>query len=607
MYFLNKINMTHRKVSFDFLSIQLASPTQIKKWGTYRRTNGLEFGQILTDEILAPGTLQPSPDGLFCEKIFGPTTQDKCFCGKEIKKYQIYSFCETCNVEFSSSQTRRYRMGYILLKIPVTHIWYLYGMPSYLSLLLNLNLKILEDIIYYTTQYYLLSTENKRITFFFNNSIYDCFNGANLLKYLLNNLVLESEIFYCKLLLHLYKFNKIRTLKSIFLLKNMEPRLKLIKRIRLLENFIATEANPSWLILDILPVLPPMLRPLRVDEQGTVILSDLTHLYLNILKANNNLIKKLNSQEPLIFINNAQRFLQEAVDNLIDNERRNITIKTDNNSNLASLSSLLGSKYGRFRENLLGKRVDYSGRSVIVVAPFLKLTQCGLPYRLAIELFKPFLLQQLLRLNSSLTLDDLQLIFLTEKSFIIKLLTIIIRTRFILLNRAPTLHRLGIQAFTPILIEGYAIGLHPLICSSLNADFDGDQVAIHLPLTLKAQIEAKTLIAIPNNILSITTGEPIIIPTQDMIIGYNYLTLVSFNRYGTIYYFNDYQDILNAYEQQVITLQSPIWVRHIKSTNIKFNPIRSQFKKLTFNSSNYFLTTFGRLLLNKAFFKILFI
>jgi DNA-directed RNA polymerase subunit beta' len=361
------------------------------------------------------------------------------------------------------------------------------------------------------------------------------------------------------------------------------------------------------MILDILPVLPPLLRPLQKDVHGTIILSDLSKLYLQIFNANNQVIKNIQLGNSLRFINNSQRFLQETVDSLLDNEKQKVNLTSKAKTPLKSLSHLLGGKKGRFRENLLGKRVDFSGRSVIVVGPSLTLTQCGLPYKMAIELFKPFILRQLLRLKISLTLEKSKQIFHTEKLFILNLLKIIISKHFILLNRAPTLHRLGIQAFEPILIDGYAIQLHPLVCSSLNADFDGDQVAIHIPLTFNAQIEAKTLISTPNNIISVKNGEPIIMPSQDMVIGFNYLTIALKTKNFKTFYFNNYTEIIQAYEYQQITLHSPIWIKHLKIKQQMYNEINLQFKNIKLNSSQYLLTTLGRLLINNIFFKNLII
>ena len=616
--------MTNLTNDFDYIKINLASPKRILEWSTRILPNGLKVGQVTKPETINYRTFKPEMNGLFCEKIFGPVKNWECYCGKykrvEPSKLLI---CERCNVEVTESRVRRYRMGFINLLSPVTHVWYLKGTPSYLSLLLRHKLRILEEIIYFN-QYLILNKSDTQIlenniknNQFFENPflVSDNINpfienpepkiGAEAIQNLLKKLNLPKEILKDRLTLSLLDkdFSFFNKNNDSYYASKKEKRDKLIRRIRLVENFLATGSQPSWMILSIIPVIPPGLRPMVQLDGGRFATSDLNELYRRVITRNNRLERLLKIYAPTILIHNEKRMLQEAIDALIDNGKRGRKALGANNRALKSLSDIIEGKHGRFRQNLLGKRVDYSGRSVIVVGPSLKLNQCGLPHEIALELFQPFIIHQLILNGLVSNMKLAKKLIQTGESIIWIILKKILEGHPILLNRAPTLHRLGIQAFEPRLIPGRAIQLHPLVCTAFNADFDGDQMAIHLPLSLDAQSEAKNLILSPNNFLSPATGEPIIIPSQDMVLGCYYLTVdnptsISFKNN----YFTTYDDALLAYEQKKISVHTPIWVKTSEIQNLKEIDY-SKFKILKsedLTQTKYFRTTPGRILLNKA-------
>ena len=561
-------------------------------------------------------------DGLFCEKTFGPIKNWECYCGKykRIEPAELL-ICERCGVEITESRVRRHRMGYIGLVSPVTHIWYLKGIPSYLSLLLKMRLRNLEEIIYFN-EYLVLdngyseNTENNianNLNFEDYLYVYDDDNfiledtrakiGAEAIRYLLEKIDLKKELKKNRLLLslidHKYKVfenepNKIP--------QNLETREKIIRRIRLIENFIATGSNPAWMILNVLPVIPPGLRPMVQLEGGRFATSDLNELYRRVITRNNRLARLLKIYAPAIIVHNEKRMLQEAVDALIDNGKRGRKALGANNRPLKSLSDIIEGKHGRFRQNLLGKRVDYSGRSVIIVGPSLKLNQCGLPHEIALELFQPFIIYQLINNGLASNMKLAKKLIQTGEPIIWAMLENVLEGHPILLNRAPTLHRLGIQAFEPILVEGRAIQLHPLVCPAFNADFDGDQMAIHVPLSLEAQSEARMLMLAPNNFLSPATGEAIILPSQDMVLGCYYLTVKNhLNDKFSNHYFVDTRDVILAYEQKKIGLHTNVWVKQenqIEVENIE-NQKGIQIIQNKSTQIRYMQTTPGRILVNE--------
>lgn len=592
--------------SFDYIKINLASPSRIKEWGTRTLPNGYIVGEIKKPETINYRTFKPEIDGLFCEKIFGPIRNWECHCGlyRRVEPVKLL-VCERCNVEVTESRVRRHRMGYITLVAPVTHFWFLKGIPSYLSLMLRRPVKLLMDVIYFRA--YLVfgkegakSVENNLVS----NSLFEDYLymyegdgseryvpkaqiGAEAIHYLLQNIDLKLEIQKNRLSLLLLTRNKFIN-PAIVELQQLETREKLVRRIRLLENFLATESDPSWMVLTIVPVIPPGLRPMVQLDGGRFATSDLNELYRRVITRNNRLARLLNIYAPAIIVHNEKRMLQEAVDALIDNGRRPRRTQGANNRPLKSLSDIIEGKHGRFRQNLLGKRVDYSGRSVIIVGPDLKLNQCGLPHEVALELFQPFIIHRLIKRGLASNMKLAKKLINSGEVEIWNILNKVLATHPVLLNRAPTLHRLGIQAFEPILVEGRAIKLHPLVCSAFNADFDGDQMAIHVPLSEEAQLEAKDLMLAPNNFLSPATGDPILLPSQDMILGCYYLT-VNNPYYKKInpHYFTSTNDAVLAYQQGLIEIHTPVVI---------YNNNLDSSKK--YNSRVFVKTTIGRILLN---------
>jgi DNA-directed RNA polymerase subunit beta' len=598
--------MIETKTNFDYIKIKLASPDRINEWGKRLLPNGEVVGEIKKPETINYRTFKPEMDGLFCERIFGPTKNWECHCGKYKRVRYDGLICERCGVEVTESRVRRHRMGCIKLVSPVTHIWYLRSVPSFIALLLHKSRKELEQIAYFTK-------------YFDDEDIDNLDNiGAETIKEKLETLDLQKE---SKSSRERISFLNSEALKGKYVAKHLKEREKLIKRVRIIENFITTGSNPSWMVLTMLPVIPPGLRPMVQLEGGRFATSDLNELYRRVITRNNRLTRLITIHAPDIIIRNEKRMLQEAVDALIDNGKKGKTALGANNRALRSLSDIIKGKQGRFRQNLLGKRVDYSGRSVIVVGPTLDLDECGLPYEIAVELFQPFIINFLITTGLASNMKVAKKFIHTNPSLIEKALKKILKHHPIFLNRAPTLHRLGIQAFEPVLVSGRAIRLHPLVCSAFNADFDGDQMAVHVPLSYYAQSEAYLSMLAPYNFLSPATGEPVIMPSQDMILGCYYLTANNVeNSLGSNHYFADFNDAILAYETQKIDLHSLIWVRYdgevellkkqkIENPNSQILPDKTQIinykDRLVRNDKNgkrlvqYIQTTTGRILFNQ--------
>ena len=506
---------------FDAIKIALASPDMIRSWS---------FGEVKKPETINYRTFKPERDGLFCARIFGPVKDYECLCGKYKRLKHRGVICEKCGVEVTQTKVRRERMGHIELACPTAHIWFLKSLPSRIGLLLDMPLRDIERVLYFesyvvieggmtnlernqilTEEQYLDALEE------FGDE-FDAKMGAEAIQALLRNMDLEQE---CEQLREELNETNSET-----------KRKKLTKRIKLLEAFVQSGNKPEWMILTVLPVLPPDLRPLVPLDGGRFATSDLNDLYRRVINRNNRLKRLLDLAAPDIIVRNEKRMLQEAVDALLDNGRRGRAITGSNKRPLKSLADMIKGKQGRFRQNLLGKRVDYSGRSVITVGPYLRLHQCGLPKKMALELFKPFIYGKLELRGLATTIKAAKKMVEREEAVVWDILDEVIREHPVLLNRAPTLHRLGIQAFEPVLIEGKAIQLHPLVCAAYNADFDGDQMAVHVPLTLEAQLEARALMMSTNNILSPANGEPIIVPSQDVVLGLYYMTRDSVNAKG---------------------------------------------------------------------------
>ena len=556
---------------FDYIRISIASPERILKWS---------YGEVTKPETINYRTLKPERDGLFCERIFGPTKDWECYCGKYKRVRHKGIICERCGVEVTDSKVRRHRMGHIKLAAPVSHIWFLKGIPSYLGLLLDMTLKDLEQVIYFNNYVVIdpadspfkklqLLSEEEYEDFIMENeeSKLEVGIGAEAIKQLLGEINVKELA------------EEIRT-ELAGHVTSVQRKGKLIKRLRLLDSLISSETDPTWMVMDVLPVTPPDLRPMVQLDGGRFATSDLNDLYRRVINRNNRLQRLLEMGAPEIIVRNEKRMLQEAVDALIDNGRRGRTVVGPNNRALKSLSNIIEGKQGRFRQNLLGKRVDYSGRSVIVVGPTLKLNQCGLPKEMAIELFKPFVVNKLIERGFVQNIKSAKKMIERSDARVWDILEEIIDGHPVMLNRAPTLHRLGIQAFEPKLVEGRAIQLHPLVCTAFNADFDGDQMAVHVPLSIEAQTEARMLMLATNNILAPANGKPIITPSQDMVLGMYYLTIMKNPEQDVQGYFYSFQDAISALEAKVITLHDKIVVRDEKGKRIE--------------------TTVGRIIFNEA-------
>jgi len=554
--------MLQTERSFDYVKINLASPSRIRSWGKRTLPNGEIVGEVTKPETINYRTLKPEMGGLFCERIFGPVNDWECHCGKYKRVRYKGITCERCGVEVIESNVRRHRIGFVELASSVTHVWYVKGRPSKIALILNLSLKELEQIVYFNSYVIVNPGKNNELSYKqllveTDWQVFDATNtdisdveiaiGAEAIKALLTQLDLEAES---------------KELRFLIPSSKDPDREKLIKRLRVIDQFIASGSKPSWMVLDIIPVLPPDLRPMVQLDGGRFATSDLNDLYRRVINRNNRLARLQEIMAPELIIRNEKRMLQEAVDALIDNGKRGRAVFGLNNRPLKSLSDIIEGKQGRFRQNLLGKRVDYSGRSVIIVGPELKLNQCGLPREMAIELFQPFVIHRLIYEGSVNNIKAAKNIIQNNQALAWEILEQVMTGHPILLNRAPTLHRLGIQSFEPILVEGRAIKLHPLVCPAFNADFDGDQMAVHIPLCLEAQSEARMLMLAPNNFLSPATGDPILTPSQDMVLGCYYLTANNPTEQITKdEYFYSFDDVITAYKQSVLSLHTFVWVR----------------------------------------------
>ena len=727
--------------NFNYIKIKLASPFRILQWSNRKLPNGQFVGEVQKSETINYRTFKPEMDGLFCERIFGPSKSLECACGKYKRVRYEGLICERCGVELTESRVRRHRMGYINLIYPVTHVWYINSRPNFMSLLLEVEefekrfshsevcrteVKLDTTEIFPNWKEYLKETlkelpsldqeEQKAFKDDYRRKI-NCKRKKSVSSTIINlwderikriklaslaYFIAEDEISFYGLHWDLQQYRRSRELgfsnyplkpspkpqnrryhTPKYLLKatpsfligaplikreleklnlkveisrtrqfvlvctkvlnKEEPsypivsywskkweqqriykiREKAIKRTRILENLIGTESRPSWMILSILPVIPPALRPMIQLEGGRFATSDLNELYRRIITRNNRLLRLLEIDAPQLIIRNEKRLLQEAVDTLIDNGKRGKIALSANNRPLKSLSDIIKGKHGRFRQNLLGKRVDYSGRSVIVVGPTLKLNQCGLPYEMAIELFQPFVIRELINQGLANNIKIAKNLLQQDELILKPVLEKILKNHPIFLNRAPTLHRLGIQAFEPILVKGRAIQLHPLVCSAFNADFDGDQMAVHIPLSKEAKAECYMLLLAPYNFLSPANGEPIIMPSQDMVLGCYYLTVNNIQGLlGSNHYFANFEDVLFAYSQNKIELHTSIWVRSKaqESNSLKLqkeillpdNSIIEYYENLQIRKDSkgepitqYLQTTTGRVIFNYTIQKTL--
>jgi DNA-directed RNA polymerase subunit beta' len=564
--------------TFDHIRIGIASPDKIRSWS---------FGEIKKPETINYRTFKPERDGLFCARIFGPIKDYECLCGKYKRMKYKGIVCEKCGVEVTVSKVRRERMGHIELAAPVAHIWFLKSLPSRIGLLLDIQLKQLERVLYFESYVVLepgltalekhqLLTEDELLEAQdeYGEDAFSAGIGAEAVKQMLIDLDLEGE--------------KEVLLKELAETKSELKPKKIIKRLKVVESFLESGNRPEWMILDVVPVIPPELRPLVPLDGGRFATSDLNDLYRRVINRNNRLKRLMELRAPDIIVRNEKRMLQEAVDALFDNGRRGRTITGANKRPLKSLSDMLKGKQGRFRQNLLGKRVDYSGRSVIVTGPELKLHQCGLPKKMALELFKPFIYSRLDAKGLSMTLKQAKKWVEKERKEVWDILDEVIREHPVLLNRAPTLHRLGIQAFEPVLIEGKAIQLHPLVCAAFNADFDGDQMAVHVPLSLEAQLEARVLMMSTNNILSPANGKPIIVPSQDMVLGLYYLSIEKEGEPGEGMMLSDMAEVHQALAAGAVTLHTKI-ISRVPQTDEDGNTYMKRFE-----------TTAGRMLLGET-------
>ncbi len=554
----DSVNVTVEDNNIDFESIKigLASPELVREWS---------HGEVKKPETINYRTLKPEKEGLFCEKIFGPTKDWECHCGKYKKIRFKGKVCERCGVEITKSKVRRERMGHIELAAPVSHIWYFKGTPSRMGLMLDISHRDLEKVLYFA-KYIVIDPgdtplEKKQILSEkdymemverYDRDSFRAAMGAEAIQELL------SEIDVEKLCAELHE--ELETAAG-------QKKLRILKRLEVCEAFKNSGNRPEWMILNVIPVIPPDIRPMVQLDGGRFATSDLNDLYRRVINRNNRLQKLLELGAPGIIVNNEKRMLQEAVDALIDNGRRGRPVTGPNNRALKSLSDMLKGKQGRFRQNLLGKRVDYSGRSVIVVGPELKLYQCGLPKEMALELFKPFVMKRLCELGKANNIKSARKMVERASVDVWDALEVVIKDHPVMLNRAPTLHRLGIQAFEPVLVEGRAIKLHPLVCTAFNADFDGDQMAVHVPLSAEAQAEARFLMLAAGNLLKPSDGKPVVVPTQDMILGSYYLTLVKEDEIGNGKVFRNVDEAMMAYEEGDLGLHAPIKIRMTKEVD----------------------------------------
>ncbi len=587
---------------FDYIKIGIASPERVLSWSK---------GEVTKPETINYRTLKAEKDGLFCERIFGPSKDWECYCGKYKRVRHRGITCERCGVEVTDSKVRRHRMGHIKLAAPVSHIWFLKGIPSYIGLLLDIPLKDLEQVVYFNAyivtdpgncpdlQKYQLINEEEYLRLSDDPNLqFDLGIGAEAIKQLLHELA-KPVYEKAENLIDRGKVLGLPGLKDLSVQLrdelaqsggSQQKRAKIIKRLRLVESLTNSLTDPTWMILEILPVTPPDLRPMVQLDGGRFATSDLNDLYRRVINRNNRLARLIEMGAPEIIVRNEKRMLQEAVDALIDNGRRGRVVVGPNNRPLKSLSNIIEGKQGRFRQNLLGKRVDYSGRSVIVVGPSLKLHQCGLPREMALELFKPFVINKLIERQIVQNIKSAKKQIERGHELVWAVLEEVIQGHPVLLNRAPTLHRLGIQAFEPVLVEGRAIQLHPLVCAAFNADFDGDQMAVHVPLSVEAQAEAHMLMLASNNVLLPATGKPTITPSQDMVLGLYYLTIEKPESgnpkvcKGAGMRFFSLEDARSAFDAGVLDLHAKIKVRDNDGQMIETTTGRVLFNEVVRNA-----------------------
>ena len=560
--------------NFEKIKIGIASPEKIREWS---------HGEVTKPETINYRTQKPERDGLFCEKIFGPKKDWECHCGKYKRIRYRGVVCDKCGVEVTRSKVRRERMGHIELAAPCTHLWYFRSVPSRIGTLLDLTPKTLEQVVYYIN-YIVTDPKNTDLEYkqILNDKEYrdaiekygygsfDAGMGAEAIKTLLSHVDLEKDSAELK--------EELKTAKG-------QRKIKASKKLDVVESFRKSGNNPTWMVLDVIPVIPPDLRPMVPLDGGRYATSDLNDLYRRVINRNNRLKKLIELGAPDVIVRNEKRMLQEAVDNLIDNGKRGKPVQGSKQRDLKSLTAMLGGKQGRFRQNLLGKRVDYSGRSVIVVGPELKMYQCGLPKEMALELFKPFIINRLIDMNQSNNIKTAKRMIEREKPVVWDVLADVIKDHPVLLNRAPTLHRLSVQAFEPVLVEGRAIKLHPSVCAAFNADFDGDQMPVHIPLSIDARTEARTLMLASNNILKLSDGEPIVTPAQDVVLGCYYLTLIKPGAKGEGSFYSSVDEVIMAHQTKALDLQAEISVRIEKEVDGK-----KYSKRIT--------TSVGRILFN---------
>ena len=565
---------------YKYIKIGLASPEEILSWS---------HGEVQKHETINYRTLKPEPDGLFCEKIFGPMKDYQCACGKTKRSLDKGTVCEKCGVEITESKVRRERLGHIKLAAPVVHAWYLKNSPSRLAILLDLKAKDLEEIVYLasyivinpgdtnlTKRQILSELDYSRYYEEYGNR-FVAMTGAEAVKKMLQELDLKKEV---------------ETLRRRLNTNSKQKRDKIIKRLEVVESFYYSDNKPEWMILEVLPVIPPDLRPMVQLDGGRFATTDLNDLYRRILNRNNRLKRQYEQHAPALITKNEKRMLQEAVDALIDNSKRGKKAAVEKNRHLKSLSDMLRGKQGRFRQNLLGKRVDYSGRSVIVVGPDLKMYQCGIPREMALNLFKPFIIRELVNTpDKTISISSAKRMIERQEDRVWEILEYVVKEHPVLLNRAPTLHRLGIQAFEPKLIDGKAIRLYPLATTAFNADFDGDQMAVHLPLSPEAQAEARLLMLSSNNILNPKDGKPVVTPSQDMVLGNYYLTMEKLGEKNEGHFYRDFDEAYLAYKSNEITLHTRIFMDPKSISSCKFTA--SQLKK-------FLLTTLGKMIFNKV-------
>ncbi|MEG1742859.1 MAG: DNA-directed RNA polymerase subunit beta', partial [Clostridia bacterium] len=567
--------MEENIIEFESIQIGLASPEKIREWS---------YGEVKKPETINYRTLKPERDGLFCEKIFGPTKDWECHCGK-YKRGARYKgkVCEKCGVEITTNKVRRERMGHVELAAPVSHIWYFRAIPSRMGMLLDISPKLLEKVLYFAAyivldpgdtpleKKQLLNEQQYRDNYEKYEDDFRVGMGAEAIKELLQEIDLEEQAIYLK--------KELQTAQG-------QRKIRFIKRLEVVEAFRLSGNRPEWMILEALPVIPPEIRPMVQLDGGRFATSDLNDLYRRVINRNNRLKRLMELDAPDIIIRNEKRMLQEAVDALIDNGRRGRPVTGPNNRPLKSLSEMLRGKQGRFRQNLLGKRVDYSGRSVIVVGPELKIYQCGLPKEMALELFKPFVMKTLVSAGKSTNIKDAKKRVEKATPEVWDALDNVIKEHPVLLNRAPTLHRLSIQAFEPVLVEGRAIKLHPLVCTAFNADFDGDQMPVHVPLSAEAQAESRFLMLSANNLLKPVNGHAVTVPSQDMVLGSYFLTLDKEDQKGDGKSFVDFDEAVMAYENEEITLHAKINCRITKEIDgvMQTGMIHSTLGRMIFNN-----------------------